>query len=134
MVRLYTARVFATKDETQIGISTNPDTLLEAIEFAILLKLVGYPIDISCFDKFKDVSAFLAFVLEPNTFDYSQIDTGYYMWQNLIFSPEYQHFLLNTERIYCLITYTHFFRQKSNRISKENRVWYSARKDELSDW
>lgn len=123
------------KDETQIGISTNPDTLLEAIEFAILLKLVGYPIDISCFDKFKDVSAFLAFVLEPNTFDYSQIDTGYYMWQNLIFSPEYQHFFVEHRKdILSDNLHALFSGKKATESQKKIVYGILLEKDELSDW
>lgn len=132
----YTQREYLQqKDETQIGISTNPDTLLEAIEFAILLKLVGYPIDISCFDKFKDVSAFLAFVLEPNTFDYSQIDTGYYMWQNLIFSPEYQHFFVEHRKdILSDNLHALFSGKKATESQKKIVYGILLEKDELSDW
>lgn len=40
------------------------------------------------------LSEHLEFMLNPDTFDYSQVDTNHYMWQNLIFSSEYQHYFI----------------------------------------
>ena len=33
-------------------------------------------------------------MVSPETFDYSQVDTGNYMWQNLIYSKEYQPYFI----------------------------------------
>ena len=75
------------------GAYSEPDHLLEAIESCIILKLLGKPIEISRLEPYKDYSVFLEFILNPESFDYSKVDTNHYMWVNFFRSKEYAPFL-----------------------------------------
>ena len=71
-----------------------PDWLIETIDNCILLKLLGYDINLDLLKPYAHYSEQLTFIIDPDTFDYSKVDTDNYMWQNLIYSAEYQHYFI----------------------------------------
>lgn len=76
------------------GVRTYPDHLLGTIEYCILLKLLGFDFDLSLLSAFAHYSGHLQFILNPQEFDYSKVDINNYMWQNLIYTPEYKKYFL----------------------------------------
>ena len=80
------------------GMRTYPDHLAACINYCIILKLLGFDIDISALAPYAKYSKCLQFILDPERFDYSQVDTAYYMWQNLIWSREYQSYFVKHSR------------------------------------
>lgn len=123
------------KQNAQKGIFIAPNLLSDSIDFTILLKLAGYPVDISSFDEFKDASPFLSFLSKPDDFDYTQVDTSHYMWQNLIRSPEYQHYFIDHK---CDILNDSLHTLFSNNAATEDqkKIVYGILldKDELINW
>ena len=55
---------------------------------------MGFDIDLVSLEPYAHYSDHLSFILDPEAFDYSQVNTENYMWQNLIFSKEYQHYFI----------------------------------------
>lgn len=80
--------------EKNNGIRSYPDKLNTLIEYCILIKICGFYIDIEQLKDYMGHSVFLEFIVNPNEFDYSKVDTTNYMWNNLIYSKEYQHFFI----------------------------------------
>ena len=78
----------------QPGLITYPDWLIITIEHSLVLKLLGFDFDLEQLSPYAHYSEHLRFMLEPEKFDYSTVDTSNYMWQNLIFSQEYQHYFV----------------------------------------
>ncbi len=77
----------------QPGQRSYPDWLQITLDECIILRILGYNFDISILQPYKEYSLYLQFILDPETFDYSQINTKEYMWQNLLFSTEYGELL-----------------------------------------
>ncbi len=71
-----------------------PDHLIVAIESCLILNLLDYPIDLSELQEYSEFSEHLEFVLSPDSFDYSKVNLINYMWQNLIYSDEYQPYFV----------------------------------------
>lgn len=71
------------------GLHSLPDWLTTSIEECILLKLLGFEIDLELLRPYAHYSNVLQFMLCPNNFDYSEVDLNHYMWQNLIYSQQY---------------------------------------------
>lgn len=80
------------------GVYSYPDQLSSAIEECIILKLIDFDIDITKLRPYAEFSEPLQFMLEPEEFDYSKINTNNYMWQNLIYSPMYKQFFLEHKK------------------------------------
>jgi len=85
--------VIAEKKRT--GAQGYPDWMKMSLEYCILLKILGKPVDISKLDAYKEYSDHLAFLLSPNDFDYSKVDTTNYMWSNFFRRKEYFTHLYN---------------------------------------
>ena len=75
-------------------IRSYPDYLSIYIDDYLLLNLVGLDIDISLLKPYAEYSEHLRFMLDPNAYDYSNVDFTDYMWQNLIYSDTYQKYFL----------------------------------------
>lgn len=73
---------------------TLPDWLMVTIEECILLRLLGFDIDIASLKPYAHYSDHLSFMVNPESFDYSQVNTEDYMWQNLIYSKEYRPYFI----------------------------------------
>ena len=84
--------------KAQPGMHTLPDWLMATIEECIILKLFGFDIDLSSLEPYSHYSEHLSFMVNPETFDYSQVNTEDYMWQNLIYSEEYQPYFVEHKR------------------------------------
>ena len=80
------------------GVYSYPDQLSSAIEKCIILKLIDFDIDITKLRPYAEFSEHLQFMLEPEKFDYSKINTNNYMWQNLIYSPMYKQYFLEHKK------------------------------------
>lgn len=88
------------KRKTMPGVRTFPDHLIATIDDCIILKLCNIDFDVSLLVPYAEYSLPLQFMLDPEQFDYSQINTDHYMWQNLIYSKEYKrHFLKHKKEI-----------------------------------
>jgi NAD-dependent protein deacetylases, SIR2 family len=59
-----------------------PDQLQEAINDCIHLYVLGFPLKIELLNKYIDYSDYLMFLIYPDNFDYSKVDTSNYMWCN----------------------------------------------------
>ena len=77
------------------GMRTYPDWLTTSIEECIILKLIGFNVDLTLLKPYEHYSEYLQFMLNPNDYDYSHIDTSNYMWQNLIYSPLYKDYFIS---------------------------------------
>ena len=73
---------------------TTSDLLMTSIEECIILKLLGFDVDLTILKPYAHYSEHLQFALDPDNFDYSQIDTSNYMWQNLIYSSYYKDYFI----------------------------------------
>lgn len=75
--------------ESQPHSRSYPDKLVLNINRCIILKLMGKPVDLSKLAPYRRYSNHLEFLLSPENFDYSKIDTSDYMWQNFFTHNEY---------------------------------------------
>ena len=80
--------------KAQPGMRTFPDWLIVTIEECMILKLLGFDIDLTSLEPYAHYSEHLSFMVNPEAFDYSQVNTEHYMWQNLIYSKEYQPYFV----------------------------------------
>lgn len=77
------------------GMRTYPDWLMITIEECIVLRLLGFDVDLAFLAPYAHYSTHLSFMVDPESFDYSQVNTADYMWQNLIFAKEYQPYFVS---------------------------------------
>lgn len=82
----------------QPGLRTFPDWLKASINYCIILKLVGYHVDLTMLKPYAHYSEHLQFMLNPDDFDYTYVDTSNYMWQNLIYSSYYKDYFLEHKK------------------------------------
>ena len=71
---------------------SSPDWLVTTIEECLILRLLGFEINLSLLEPYSKYSLHLQFMLNSKEFDYSNVNINHYMWQNLIYSKEYGHF------------------------------------------
>lgn len=72
------------KRESLTGEITFQDHLITAIHYCLILGLIGCDVDFASLQPYAHYSEHLQFMISPETFDYSLVDTNNYMWQNLI--------------------------------------------------
>ena len=60
----------------------------------MILKLFDFPIDLTVLKEYSEYSDHLEFMLDPDGFDYSKVNLDHYMWENLIFTDEYQLYFI----------------------------------------
>ena len=60
----------------------------------MILKLLGFEIDLASLAPYTHYSEHLSFMVNPDAFNYSLVNTEDYMWQNLIYSPNYQPYFI----------------------------------------
>ena len=80
--------------KAQPGTRTFPDWLMVTIEECMILKLFGFEINLTSLEPYAHYSEHLSFMVNPESFDYSQVNTENYMWQNLIYSKAYQPYFI----------------------------------------
>lgn len=82
------------------GIRTHPDWLKTSIDYCIILKLLNFEFDLTLLKPYGQYSEQLRFMMDPDNYEYSCVDTNNYMWQNLIFSPLYrEYFVIHKDEI-----------------------------------
>ena len=91
---IFVSEIKKLTEQKMPGVFSSPDYLSWDIESCVLLHLFGFSVDFSKIAFAKDYSEFLLFVLDPQNYDYSKVNLDNYMWQNLIYSDEYQHFFI----------------------------------------
>lgn len=77
------------KRKEKPGVRSFPDILIDTLDSLIILFLVGKIKSLKKFDCFTKYSDQLAFLLNPETFDYSRIKTENYMWMNFMRDKKY---------------------------------------------
>lgn len=82
------------KRKSQPGVITFPDHLMTTIHYCLILGLVGCDVDFASLQPYAHYSEHLQFMISPETFDYSLVDTNNYMWQNLIYSKTYREYFI----------------------------------------
>lgn len=97
---------------------SGPDILSFSIESCLILKLFDFDVDLSQLKPFIEHSVFLQFMLDPNGFDYSKVDTSQPMWQNLIFSNKYKYFFIQNKKDILTEELENTFKQK---LATENQ-------------
>ena len=91
---IFVSEIKKLTEQKKPGVFSASDYLSCNVESCILLHLLGFPVDLSRIAFAKDYSEFLLFILDPQNYDYSKVNLDNYMWQNLIYSDEYQHFFI----------------------------------------
>ena len=81
--------------KSQPGVRTYPDWLMVTIEECMVLRLLGFDVDLASLAPYAHYSTHLSFMVDPESFDYSQVNTEDYMWRNLIYSKEYQPYFVS---------------------------------------
>lgn len=64
------------------GFHSYPDHLQDTLDYCVLLKLFDVPIPVEKLVPYIEYSELLSFLINPDEFDYSKIDTSDYMWVN----------------------------------------------------
>lgn len=88
----------ALKKSKAYGVYTHPGHQKNAIETILILLLTEHiPAleDIAFMKEYTEDSDYLDFLFNPDTFDYSKINTADYMWCNFINSDKYREIILN---------------------------------------
>lgn len=80
--------------KSQPGVRTYPDGLMMTIEQCMVLKLLGFEIELASLEPYAHYSEHLSFMINPDAFDYSLVNTENHMWRNLIYSDEYQPYFI----------------------------------------
>ena len=80
--------------KAQPGMRTFPDWLIVTIEECMILKLLGFDIDLTSLEPYAHYSEHLSFMVNPEAFDYSQVNTEHYMWQK-------SHILKRISALFC---------------------------------
>ncbi len=83
--------------EEHPGTMSYPDWLAVTIEHSIVLKLLGFEVDLQVLSPYVKHSKYLEFILDPINYNYSNIDTSDYMWQNFIYSKDYKQYFINNK-------------------------------------
>lgn len=86
------------KRKANPNVRSFPDWLTETIDECIILKLCDFDLDLSLLTPFAEYSFQLQFMLNPESFDYSNVDVDQYMWQNLIYSKEYREYFVKHKK------------------------------------
>ncbi len=81
------------KKKAKPGVKSYPDLLVETLESLIIIFLIGRINNLKRFSCFAKYSDHLSFLLDPETFDYSKINTENYMWLNFMRSKKYFNIL-----------------------------------------
>ena len=71
------------------GIYSYPDHLQDTLNYCVLLKLFDVPIPVEKFVPYIEYSEPLSFLVNPDEFDYSKIDTSDYMWVNFFRNKDF---------------------------------------------
>lgn len=94
------------------------------LEYSLLLKLFKFPIALNLLSPYVEYSEYLQFMLNPEEFDYSKVDTKNYMWQNLIYSNEYKPYFVDDRGEILTEQLKNVFDRCGNSCTAEDYLWY----------
>lgn len=123
------------KRESQQGYRVIPDSLAIAIHAFILFSLTGERVDLSNLAPYAQYDKFLEFILAPDEFDYTKVDTRDYLWQRLISSKQYQRHFVNHRKDILTNELKQAF-LSSNTTREQQKIVYGIllQKDELFEF
>ena len=123
------------KRESQQGYRVIPDSLAIAIHAFILFSLMGERVDLSNLAPYAQYDKFLEFILAPDEFDYTKVDTRDYLWQRLISSKQYQRHFVNHRKDILTNELKQAF-LSSNTTREQQKIVYGIllQKDELFEF
>ena len=73
---------------------SSPDWLKLSIKYCVLLNFNGFALDITQLSEYQEYSKYLQFVLNPEDFDYSKVETNEEIWQHFIASEKYRPYFI----------------------------------------
>ena len=111
------------KRKSTPGMRTVPDWLTGTIDECLILKLLDFDVDLQELQPFVEYSNHLKFMLEPSAFDYSLVDTGDYMWQNLIYSNKYQAYFVENRSKILSVELNEIFKKKLETVDQQKIVY-----------
>lgn len=94
------------------------DKVRQTISYCLILILKGYDVDIASLQEYKQYSVHLEFMLNPEEFNYSKVDTRDNMWVNLIYSQQYGKYFLEHKKEIITDELVKLFR---NGLANENQ-------------
>lgn len=119
------------KNNQKKGVILFPDPLERKLECVYILYIQGFISDISPLKDLADGRIHLQFLLNPDDFDYNQVDFSNYMWVNFARHPKYmEKFILHKDIIIPIIER----RIENNEASEtERKILYAflLNKDEM---
>ena len=103
------------------------------IQYFILLKIIYSHLDISILKPYAKYSPHLQFIFDPENFDYSQIDTSNYMWENLFKSKQYRKYFIKHKKEILSDNLKNIFEtERDNRA--QQKIVYGVLLDEDEIW
>ena len=110
-----------------------PSEISRQIRYAIYYKLIFPAADVSILKKYAHYSSYLQFILDPEHFDYSQIDTSDYMWDNLFKSKQYRKYFIKHKKEILSDNLKNIFEtERDNRA--QQKIVYGVLLDEDEIW
>lgn len=80
------------------GVRAFPDHLKYLIDQCIILYLVFPDVKIEKLRQYIEYSDYLQFLIDPDNFDFSKVDTSDYMWVNFFRHSEFNHLLIEHKK------------------------------------
>lgn len=80
------------------GVRSYPDHLKSLIDQCVILYLVCHDVNIARLRPYMEHSKYLQFLIEPENFDYSKVDTSDYMWVNFFRHTEFNETFINHKK------------------------------------
>ena len=77
------------------GIIAYPNTFEGKLDFLIILYLTNKISNLDRLSEYAQENIVLQFLINPETFDYSNVDFSNYMWENVMRHDEYMNLLVN---------------------------------------
>lgn len=110
-----------------------PPEISRQIRYAIYYKLIFPAADVSILKKYAHYSSYLQFILDPESFDYSQINTSDCMWERLFRSKQYRkYFIEHKKEILSDNLKSIFETKRDNRV--QQKIVYGVLLDEDEIW
>lgn len=111
----------------------NPFNSQTKLEHAVLLKIVFPEVNIDTLKPYAKYSPHLQFIFDPENFDYSQIDTSNYMWENLFKSKQYRKYFIKHKKEILSDNLKNIFEtERDNRA--QQKIVYGVLLDEDEIW
>jgi len=121
----------AQRREDSPELRTYPDWLVSTIDYCLILALFQYNVDLSLLEPYAQYSEHLQFMLDPDGFDYTHIDLGHYMWENLIFSTKYKNYFVAHKEDVLTEDLERRFKMKVETVNQQKIVYGILLDDEM---